>query len=769
MIKSRFLKKEHFIIILILLFGFYIRTRPIKNLGGHLTGLDPYLFLKYANWIEKYGYLPETDYYRYFPIGHDVRKTMWFLGFVLRFFGIIFGSNYLGAIFYSPIMFFLGSFVLALTIMKIWGKKEAYLFSLIISVLPGFIFRVSSGFSDKEPLAYFFMSLSIYFAARYFKDKEDWNAFYSGLFLGLMSLSWGGYQFLLASYSLAIIYSFWRKEVRRFLYISIIPFIFCVSFLTRRYNIVGLLTYSYYGMLLSAALVASIIYEITEKLGWDIRKRIFMLEITKKEIILFGMLILGLVALGDRIWKLVDYVFITPYGGNRFSLSVSENQPPYFSSWIGSTSYLFIIFLIFLLFFIYDVLKDKRISILFCISYVFLVLSRFSPNTSELNETFSKTYWIPLTLSMLLPILKKEKYEFLPLVFLSFLLFSSIGARTAMRILFVFCIPMSIALSRIITKLYEFLKKEGLIIIKYVPYALVIILSIHAGMISFGQASYIAPTMSSVWVDTYNWIKNNTSPYDIVSHWWDYGYWTHFYSDRFTPVDGGNVYYIRNFYNARYFFTSENAKDFLKAMEVLGFPDYILITSREPFVFYQIARIGYRDTWLGAYYPVKADNESVLYAPMNPAPIHYDIIKNGYIFPANRSFLNYVILDRNSSSFTGIVVFPAGGYYLSFNISCACFKGNCNIVNGTLKGCIVLYNDFLFYIPKKCLNYTFIKTYIMDGELPWMKKVFDNEIAIMTEKGLLILKELSIINLKNERLPDLKIYKIDYRELKKNL
>lgn len=768
MIKSRFLRKEHFIIMAILLLGFYIRTRPIKNLGGHLTGLDPYLFLRYANWIEKYGYLPEIDYYRYFPIGHNVRTTMWFLGFVLKFFGTIFGSNYIGAIFYSPIMFFLGSFFIALTIMEMWGKREAYLFSLIISILPGFIFRVSSGFSDKEPLAYLFLGLSLYFSVRYFKRKEDWSAFYSGLFLGLMSLSWGGYQFLLASYSMAVLYSFWMRENRRFLYISLIPFIFCLVFLTERYSIKSLLLHSYYGILLSASILACLIYDILERFGIEIKKRVLFFEIGRKEIILFTILLIGLFLMGDKLWRIIEYVFIEPYGGNRFALSVSENQPPYFSAWVGSASYLFILFLMLLPLFLQEVLKDKRISILFWISFIFLVLSRYSRNTPELNEIFSKIYWLPLTLSMFLPILKKEKYDFLQLTILSLLLFSSIGARTSMRILFVFCIPMAIVLARMMNRLYDLLSEEKFVVMKYIPYFIFFAICLYTAKQSIRHASFIGPTMSKFWVETYTWIKNNTSPYDVVSHWWDYGYWTHFYSDKYTPVDGGNAYYVRNFYNARYFFTSENAEEFLKSMKVLGFPDYILITSREPFVFYQIARIGYRDTWIGGYYPARSDG-SIWYAPMNPAPIHYDIIRNGYIFPGNRSFVNYIVLDKNTSRFSGLVVFPEGGYYSPFNISCVCIGGSCSFLNGTLRGCVVLYDDFLFYVPKKCLNYTFIKTYIEDGELTWMKKVFDNEIALMTEKGLLVLKKLSLINLRNERIPDLKVYKINYKLLKEML
>ncbi len=761
MLRSRFFKLEHAIILLILLVGFYIRILPLRNLGGHLTGLDPYLFLRYANWIEKYGYLPDTDFYKYFPISHDIRTTMWLLAFTIRFFGILFGSNYVGAIFYSPIMFFLGSFVLALALTELWGKKEGILFALIISVLPGFVFRVSSGFSDKEPLAYLFMSLSIYFAVRYFKRKEDWCAFYSGLFQGLMALAWGGFQFLLAMYSLTFLFFIWRDDVRKFLYIFSIPFLFCIVFLTRRYGVIPMMTASYYGILFSAALLSSILYDVMKRIGIKIEYDIYGIKIREEHISILLVGILGLFLLWGKIWRIIDYVFITPYGGNRFALSVAENQPPYFRDWLNSLSHLFVLLLLLLPIYIYRTLKDEKLSIVLWLSFLFLILSRYSPRTHDINKAFSKIYWIPMVLSIsLIPLIRREA-EFMEVAFLNLLLLAGIGSRSAIRILFVFCIPFSIVLSRSLTLLYEILERFEFKIAKYVPYAIFFFLIIKSYQLASLQAKMIYPTVSPIWVQTYDWIKNNTTPYDIISHWWDYGYWTQFYGDRFTSVDGGNSYYVRNFYNARYFFTGENAKDFLKAMEVLGLPDYILITSREPFVFYQIARIGYRDTWLGVYYLARSGEEGLYYHPMSVAPLHYDLISRGYIFPGNRSYIQGIVVGKNLTGFFGIVGFPEGGYAGLFNISCVCVGGKCVRMEGELKGCLVFYGEFAIYVPEKCLNYTFIKTYIMDGDLPWMRKVYDNKILIFNRS----IEELNLINLRNERIPDLKVYKVDYRKL----
>lgn len=55
-----------------------------------------------------------------------------------------------------------------------------------------------------------------------------------------------------------------------------------------------------------------------------------------------------------------------------------------------------------------------------------------------------------------------------------------------------------------------------------------------------GGTSYVT-TATTDWIDTLDWIKNNTPPDSIVAAWWDYGYWITTMSERTTLADNATL------------------------------------------------------------------------------------------------------------------------------------------------------------------------------------------------------------------------------------
>ncbi|GEM_PF-4179927 len=759
MIKSRIFQRHHAIFFLILLIGFFLRLLPARNLEGKLIGLDPYLFFKWANFIEKKGYLPEIDYYQYFPIGNDVKAENWIISFFLYFLGKMMGSLYLAAVFYPPLMFLLGSFILACGFRRIFGSKATYVLCLSLSLLPSFLFRLSAGFSDKEPLAYFFFSLSVYCFLRYLEKRENYWAFYSGVFLGLMMSAWGGFQFLLVSYSLTTFLLIREKDVRKFFLVMAAGFLPFFLF-THKYKLLSFSIKSYYGLAFWFSIFASFLIEILRKMNIDIKRKVWKINIDTFDIVLICVALLGILIFSKEITRIINVVFITPYGGNRFALSVAENQPPYFEEWVGHLSYLFLIVILLLPIALLDIVKDKKVVAMFFISFLLLLFSRYSPYVGE--NILSKFYWIFVVISFVIfyYYLKNEKVECWKVFLLSFFFLSAIGARSAMRVFFVFSIPLSLFLSYISKKILDYSRNIGKNFEKLVLIGMLLVIATLLKGDYLTQTRGIVPTFSDVWLETYRWIKNSTSPYDIVSHWWDYGYWTHFYADRFTPVDGGNRYYVRNFYNARFFFCSKNASEFLKAMEMLGYPDYILITSREPFVFYQIARIGYVDTWIGLYVP-----QDSFYVGRAIRELEEDYTEGNLTFFRGTKIIG---VNVTTDGYYAILFTPEKKrMFHQVKIGCICEPGVGCIFREGVGECITIYPGFLLTFPKRILNTTFIQTYILSRDLPWFKRVYDNW-AFSFENGKIVKeKELSLISLLNERNPDLKVYKVDYKELVK--
>ncbi|HDN90806.1 MAG TPA: hypothetical protein ENG56_00415, partial [Candidatus Aenigmarchaeota archaeon] len=65
------------LVITVLALAFYSRTLDIPNLHGYLVSMDdPYIFLRYTNYIVDLGYLPANDTLRYYPNGFDTTREM---------------------------------------------------------------------------------------------------------------------------------------------------------------------------------------------------------------------------------------------------------------------------------------------------------------------------------------------------------------------------------------------------------------------------------------------------------------------------------------------------------------------------------------------------------------------------------------------------------------------------------------------------------------------------------------------------------------------
>src|SRR3989344_7470942 len=75
----------YLIVILIAIFGFYVRTRNLDVLGGYLADPDAHAFLRYSKYIVEHGSMPELDAMRYYPLGFDARPEFGFLSYFIAY------------------------------------------------------------------------------------------------------------------------------------------------------------------------------------------------------------------------------------------------------------------------------------------------------------------------------------------------------------------------------------------------------------------------------------------------------------------------------------------------------------------------------------------------------------------------------------------------------------------------------------------------------------------------------------------------------------
>ena len=94
----------------------------------------------------------------------------------------------------------------------------------------------------------------------------------------------------------------------------------------------------------------------------------------------------------------------------------------------------------------------------------------------------------------------------------------------------------------------------------------------YAPTIFTGGTNYLLSTND--WLDTLDWIKNNTPENSIIGSWWDYGYWIQTIADRTTTIDNAtlNGRTIKEF-AAMYLSTPDEAYVLLKELDI----DYLVV------------------------------------------------------------------------------------------------------------------------------------------------------------------------------------------------
>lgn len=206
-------------VLAVVFMGFMLRYMPANGME-YLQAVDPYMIFRMSQHIALEGNLPQLDFSRFFPYAtptyvmnqgdYVIPALLWNAGFGLFF------SNYLEwAQFYPAmlgglsvgVMYFLGK--------ELFDRNTGVSAAFFLAVTPGVLRRTSAGFFEKEPLGTFFMLVSLLFFTRAWK-LEDWKyGLFSGLALGLFSVSWGGARMLWLLYPLVTgIVVFLNEDIR---------------------------------------------------------------------------------------------------------------------------------------------------------------------------------------------------------------------------------------------------------------------------------------------------------------------------------------------------------------------------------------------------------------------------------------------------------------------------------------------------------------------------------------------------------------------------
>ena len=822
--------------------GFKIRTSNLALLQEkYLSDLDSYVFLRYAKTIVYTGGLPAIDYTRYVPLGKEITPDYsflsYFIAYLYKFLHFFDASMTVekASLLYPPIVFIFIVLFFFLLVRRLFNVKVALLSTAFLTVIPSFLFRSMSGYGDKEALATAFMFAALYYyVAGWQSEKRSKIINYgllSGLFTGLTAIVWGGAKFIFIIVAFfAFIELFLNKFTKKdfYLYTSwVIPSLYFTAFLTTKYSgLTGVLKSFTTNLSILVLLIVIIDFLIFKNDTFKIKEKVkHKVNLPEGAIsLLFALVIsvvLVLIIFGPNFFvaevnEMVNRL-IAPAGEDRWVITVAENHHPYFTDWEGNFSKTFFYMFIFgsTLLFYYIIRPIKKHKIKFTLLYItFLmtfILSRYSQASQIWNgETtisnfayigsliifaitfiiyYFYTYYKNKEEFTLIETLDK-KYIFMMIWFLLMV----VAARGAIRSFYTFSPVTCILASFLTVESYNYaskLKEKAYRIMIYVAiFMLVFSPVIYQGvLVSFyAQSSYNAahmgPAYNLQWDKAMTWAGKNTPRNAVFAHWWDYGYWVQYGSNRSTILDGANSIVYWNYLMGRYVLTGkteEEALEFLKTHNAT----HLLIISDEIGKYSAYSSIGSdenydRYSWITNFainpsesYSIQETRNETIYMYRGQYVFDGDFIYQGQIFPRGSSAIVAFLLPiqkiseqlYNFNRPTAILVY--NGQQLKVPVNCM-YLGDKKYDYGTdgLTGCFKMVptvdgnviNKGLempggsLYISEKGVNALWVNLYLFN-------RITDNFKLAYTDEDVL---PLTIYN--GRIIGPLKIWEINYPE-----
>ncbi|VVB83583.1 Oligosaccharyl transferase STT3 subunit [uncultured archaeon] len=383
-----FLKKKinlivYAILAVIISISVFIRTRNIPKLKDVTTGtwtlgpdLDPFLFLRWAQYIAEHGKLFVLDVMRYVPLANicsgsscapaspsgETILLPYLIAWFSKFLGI-FDKNVTvtyAAIIFPVVMAVLTGIAFFLFAREIFYKKDgktANIIALIATaffvLIPSLLTRTIAGIPEKESAAFFFIFIGLYFFIKAFKSEKIKNAVIfsvlAGISTAMLGLISGFIDFVLVGIAGAVLFSFILGKIdekKFYIYcIWIAGFLISAMPFSDRFSLSNILNSSTTELVLIVFFILLIDFLI-------FKKKIFNLETKAKKFIklpepiiaLIITIVIGIIfslitSGGSSIVHVGEDIIsntVNPINQGRFSVTVAENKQPYFTSeWVG--------------------------------------------------------------------------------------------------------------------------------------------------------------------------------------------------------------------------------------------------------------------------------------------------------------------------------------------------------------------------------------------------------------------------------------------------
>ncbi|MEM0347331.1 MAG: STT3 domain-containing protein [Zestosphaera sp.] len=510
--------------------GSYLRLYPVFNsfesgYGPMLNELDPYseywtaekLLEKGLAYFFSLNEHNEETHIFWYPWGRDfVRSSLPLTPmfsvityYVARLFSP--GLSLYEWMVYVPVVFFILSLIgIYLTTRELWGDIPAAVSSLVAAII--FNSRQLAGFTVKYSAGLGFIFLATYFHVRTWKRRSYVDALLCGIFMSLTAAGWAGFNLLLAAIFLQLVLQplitkvakedliLWGFETLPLaLTIAILPF-YGPLYLVLSVGILIPLGFAVIGI---ALLLEHVATQKVVKLKYPL--------LTKWRFIYLLLIVLigvgGLVGLTTGFLHLKGKSLAAMGLGEMTHVLVGTVQEYASASpqnFIWSSGAPFIISLLMLAYFAYRAFVKKSVLDLFVGLMVLLAtyatanVSYFFPYLNCIVSISQGSF-----IALLVPYLSRKKDLMLALL------------------------SASLMVAYLFATLFQ-----GVTV--WVPaYKSQTPMILDSGL-GFGRNV-------PAWLDTLEWIKNNTPKDSVIISWWDYGYWLSVLGERATVADGATL------------------------------------------------------------------------------------------------------------------------------------------------------------------------------------------------------------------------------------
>ncbi|NHJ21176.1 MAG: hypothetical protein EAX91_09550 [Candidatus Lokiarchaeota archaeon] len=188
----------------VIFLAIYIRLSPIASDNSLIKAFDPWIQYYNANYLSTHSifdYFHWHDFKSWFPQGYNranLRPGLTFTVVAIYQFinSIGIPVSLYDVCFYFP-AFMGGASVFAIYLVgkEALDRRCGLIAAFFLAFNPGFMQRTTAGFFDNETIGVFATLMTFYFFIKTIRTGKIVNSFLGGLFLGYLSLSWGGFNF----------------------------------------------------------------------------------------------------------------------------------------------------------------------------------------------------------------------------------------------------------------------------------------------------------------------------------------------------------------------------------------------------------------------------------------------------------------------------------------------------------------------------------------------------------------------------------------------